>query len=126
KDILIKLDIWDIKERMINELSGGTLQRVFLARTLAQTPEIILLDEPANHLDLKHQVELLDYLKTWVKANNKLVIGVFHDLNMARRFGDTAIVLENGKIAIAGKIDDVLQNETTSRVFGIDIRGFLL
>jgi iron complex transport system ATP-binding protein len=70
ENILIKLDIWNIRERMIDELSGGTLQRVFLARTLAQTPDLILLDEPANHLDLKHQIELLNFLKMWVKENN--------------------------------------------------------
>ncbi len=76
-DILKKLDLWEIKERMIDELSGGTLQRVFLAKTMAQTPRLILLDEPANHLDLKHQIALLDYLKSWVKENNTSLIGVF-------------------------------------------------
>ena len=125
KDILIKLDIWDIKDRMIDELSGGTLQRVFLARTLAQTPDLILLDEPANHLDLKHQIELLDFLKTWVKENNKTLIGVFHDLNMARLFGDTAIVLNNGTTAACGQIEEVLNSEVMKKVYGIDIHTFM-
>jgi len=125
EDTLKKLDIWDIKECMIDELSGGTLQRVFLARTLAQTPDLILLDEPANHLDLKHQIELLDFLKAWVKENNKTLIGVFHDLNLARLFGDTAIVMNNGKIAADGKIDEVLNSEILSNVYGIDIRAFM-
>jgi len=125
EDILHKLDIWDIKDRMIDELSGGTLQRVFLARTLAQSPGLILLDEPANHLDLKHQIELLDFLKTWVKENNKMLIGVFHDLNLARQFGDTTVVMNNGAIAANGKINDVLNSDTLSSVYGIDIRGFM-
>lgn len=125
KDILIKLDIWDIKDNMIDELSGGTLQRVFLARTLAQTPDIILLDEPANHLDLKHQIELLDYLKKWVRETGKTLIGVFHDLNMARRFGDTALVLNNGEIAANGKIEEVLNGEVLNTIYGIDIRAFM-
>ena len=124
-NILIKLDIDDIRDRMIDELSGGTLQRVFLARTLAQTPDLILLDEPANHLDLKHQIELLNFLKTWVKENNKTLISVFHDLNLARQFGDTAIVLNNGTIAASGKIDEVLNGEILNGVYGIDIRAFL-
>jgi len=125
ENILTKLDIGDIRERMIDELSGGTLQRVFLARTLAQTPDLILLDEPANHLDLKHQIELLNFLKAWVKGNNKTLISVFHDLNLARQFSDTAIVLHNGTIAAGGKIDEVLNSEILSNVYGIDIRAFM-
>jgi len=125
ENILIKLDIWDIRERMIDELSGGTLQRVFLARTLAQTPDLILLDEPANHLDLKHQIELLNFLKAWVSENNKTLISVFHDLNLARLFCDTAIVLNNGTIAVHGKIDEVLNSGILSDVYGIDIRAFM-
>ena len=123
--ILKKLDIWDIKERMIDELSGGTLQRVFLARTLAQTPDVILLDEPANHLDLKHQIELLDFIKKWISENNKTLIGVFHDLTMARRFCDSGVLLDNGEIAASGKIEEILNSETLSKVFDIDIRGFM-
>jgi len=125
ENILKKLDIWENKDRMIDELSGGELQRVFLARTLAQNPELILLDEPSNHLDLKHQIELLKYLKTWVKENNKTLISVFHDLNLARLFGDTAVVLNKGKLAASGKIDDVLGGGVLSDVYGIDIRGFM-
>ena len=125
ENILKKLDIWDIRERMIDELSGGTLQRVFLARTLAQTPDLILLDEPANHLDLKHQIELLNFLKAWVRENNKTLISVFHDLNLARLFSDTAIVLNNGTIAANGKIDEVLDSGILSGVYGIDIRAFM-
>lgn len=126
EDILKKLDIWNIREQMIDELSGGTIQRVFLARTLAQTPQIILLDEPANHLDLKHQIELLDYLKAWVKENDKTLIGVFHDFNLARRFGDTAVVMNNGTIAAAGKIEEVIKSKTFNSVFGIDVRSYML
>jgi len=125
EDILKKLDIWNIREQMIDELSGGTIQRVFLARTLAQTPQIILLDEPANHLDLKHQIELLDYLKVWIKENNKTLIGVFHDFNLARRFGDTAVVMCNGTTAAAGEIEEVLNSETINTVFGIDVRSYM-
>jgi iron complex transport system ATP-binding protein len=123
--IINQLDIGDIKNSMIDELSGGQLQRVFLARTLAQTPCVILLDEPTNHLDLKHQIELLRFLKSWVKENNTMVIGVFHDLNLARHFGDTAILMSNGEIAAGGIIEETLNSETLQTVYGIDIHAFM-
>jgi iron complex transport system ATP-binding protein len=123
--IINQLDIGDIKTRMVDELSGGQLQRVFLARTLAQTPCVILLDEPTNHLDLKHQIELLRFLKTWVKENNTILIGVFHDLNLARHFGDTAILMNNGEIAASGTIEETLNRETLQTVYGIDIHAFM-
>ncbi len=124
-DTLKKLDLWDIKERMIDELSGGTLQRVFLAKTMAQTPRLILLDEPANHLDLKHQIALLDYLKSWVKENGTSLIGVFHDLNLSRYFGDTAILMNEGNLAACGTIEEILNSEILATVYGIDIRTFM-
>jgi len=125
ENTLKKLDLWDSKDRMIDELSGGTLQRVFLAKTIAQTPRVILLDEPANHLDLKHQIALLDYLKSWVKENNTGIIGVFHDLNLARYFGDTAILMSDGNMAACGTIEEVLNSSNLEKVYGIDIRGFM-
>jgi iron complex transport system ATP-binding protein len=126
ENIINRLDIADIRDRMIDELSGGQLQRVFLAKTLAQSPEVILLDEPTNHLDLKYQIELLAFLKSWVSENGKTLIGVFHDLNLARRFGDTAIVMNGGTIAASGTIEETLNGETVSGVYGVDIRGFML
>jgi len=123
---LKKLDLWDIKDRMIDELSGGTLQRVFLAKTLSQTPCLILLDEPANHLDLKYQISLMDYLKTWVKENNTCLVGVFHDLNLARYFGDTALLMNEGNVAACGTIEEILDSENMEKVYGIDIRAFMM
>jgi iron complex transport system ATP-binding protein len=125
-DIITKLDIEDIREHMIDELSGGQLQRVFLARTLAQTPDVILLDEPTNHLDLKYQIELLQYLKNWVKENNTIFVSVFHDLNLARHFGDTALLIDKGIIAAYGPIEETLIHEKLQEVYGIDIRAFML
>ncbi|MCL2276619.1 MAG: ABC transporter ATP-binding protein [Treponema sp.] len=125
KEVLIKLDLWENKDRLIDELSGGTLQRVFLARTLAQASDVILLDEPANHLDIKHQIELLEFLRTWTKEKNKILVNVFHDLNLARRFSDSALILIDGKIAAKGDISDVLNSGVLNDAYGIDIKKFM-
>ena len=97
KDIILdcidKVGLMDYKDKMINELSGGQLQRVFLARVFAQDPDIILLDEPTNHLDLKHQIELLENLNKWTKENNKIVIAVLHDLNLVQYIADNVLLL---------------------------------
>ncbi|MDR0554623.1 MAG: ABC transporter ATP-binding protein [Treponema sp.] len=126
EDAIEKLDIEDIKDRMIDELSGGQLQRVFLAKTLAQNPDIILLDEPTNHLDLKNQVELLRYLTLWMRENNKTFIGVFHDLNLAHHLGNAALLMSNGEIAAMDTVDTVLNSDVLKSVYGIDVRAFML
>ena len=88
----------ELKDKNIKELSGGQLQRVFLARVLAQEPEIILLDEPTNHLDLRYQLELMAYLDQWVQVSNRIVVGVVHDMNLALSFADELLMLKDGKI----------------------------
>jgi iron complex transport system ATP-binding protein len=125
-NILQKLGLYEDRDKMITELSGGQLQRVFLARTLAQNPDLILLDEPTNHLDLKHQVELLEYLSTWAGENNKTVITVLHDLNLVRRFGATAALLHEGELADFGPPEKVLNEGTLTKIYGMDIRAFML
>ena len=126
EDTLKKLDIWSIKDRLIDELSGGQLQRVFLARTLVQDPYIILLDEPTNHLDLKHQVELLEYLSHWSKEKQRSVIAVLHDLNLARSFADSALMMNNkGKIAANGTCEQVFLKGKLQEVYDLDIETFM-
>ncbi|MDR0314057.1 MAG: ABC transporter ATP-binding protein [Treponema sp.] len=124
--VLIKLELMDVKDRLISELSGGQLQRVFLARTLVQNPDLILLDEPTNHLDLKHQVELLEYLSYWAKENNKAVIAVLHDLNLARRYADNAALMCNGMMVSSGKCESVLSGDMLKETYGLDIRAFMI
>ena len=126
RNTLSRLELWDVKDRLINELSGGQLQRVFLARALIQNPELILLDEPTNHLDLKHQVELLEYLAAWAGGSNRAVIAVLHDLNLARRYANNAVLMASGRMVLYGKCEDVLSDNRLAEVYGLDIRGFML
>ena len=111
---------------MITELSGGQIQRVFLARVFAQDPDIILLDEPTNHLDLKNQIDLLENLKEWIKVNNKIVVGVLHDLNLVQYFADNVLMLKDGQIVAYGEPQEVLNNPILNELYGINIKEFML
>ena len=113
------------KDNSITELSGGQLQRVFLARTLVQEPEIILLDEPTNHLDLKYQIELIEYLKQWAKEENRTVIGVLHDINLAMKLSDNIMVMKEGKIRANGKADDVITDSLLQEVYEINVAQYM-
>lgn len=125
-DSMKKVGIYELKDKMITELSGGQLQRVFLARVFAQNPDVILLDEPTNHLDFKHQIELLDNLSDWVKNNNKIVVGVLHDLNLVQYFADKVLILQDGKEVDYGLPEDVFRESTLNEVYGIDIKDFMV
>ena len=118
--------VLDIKDKLISELSGGQLQRVFLARAFAQDPEVILLDEPTNHLDLRCQIEILDYLKSWAKEKNKIVIAVLHDLNLVQNYGDRVLMLNDGVIKRNGNTKEVLNSDDLEEVYGIDIKTFMV
>jgi iron complex transport system ATP-binding protein len=117
----------ELQDRQINTLSGGQLQRVFLARVLAQNPQIILLDEPTNHLDLKHQIELVDYIKKWVKADkeNRAVIGVFHDINIALRLTKNILLMDNGMIGRIGEFSSIADSEYLQNLFGINVVSYM-
>ena len=116
----------DIKDKLISELSGGQLQRVYLARAFAQNPDVILLDEPTNHLDLKCQIEILDYLNKWTKENNKIVVAVLHDLNLVQAFGEKVVMMNNGEIISSGTPKEVLSESNLKEGYGVDIKGFML
>ena len=123
---LSNVGILDLKDKLINELSGGQLQRVYLARVFAQEPDVILLDEPTNHLDLKCQIEILEHINKWTKENQKTVIGVLHDLNLVQMFSDDVIMLSEGYIVSKGKTKDVLSEDKLKEVYGVDIKKFMI
>ncbi|MBO3445316.1 ABC transporter ATP-binding protein [Clostridium sp. CCUG 7971] len=125
-DSIEKVGLLDSKDKMISELSGGQLQRVFLARTFAQNPDVILLDEPTNHLDLKYQIELLEHLKDWTKANNKIAVGVLHDLNLVQYTADNVLLLNNGEVVSYGKPSKVLNEEKLKDIYDLDIKKFMV
>jgi iron complex transport system ATP-binding protein len=123
--ILASLELDGVRKRLISELSGGQLQRVFLARTLVQDPRIILLDEPTNHLDLKHQSALLEYLADWAKTGGRTVLAVLHDLSLAFRYGKTAALMREGRITARGPVEEVFSGAALKEAYGMDVRGYM-
>ena len=105
-ECLEKLNIINLKDKLINRLSGGELQKVFLARAFAQNPKIILMDEPTNHLDLNSQIELIYNLKEWVNKDFRCIIAVMHDINNALNFADKILVLKDGNSKFFGYTSD--------------------
>ncbi len=103
--------------RDFRSLSGGEKQRVILASALAQDPETLLLDEPTTFLDLKHQLAMYKLLSSLSKR--MLVVAVTHDLNLALRFSDRVIVMENGRIAAQGPPQEALAPALIDQVFGV-------
>ena len=125
KRSLEAVDLLDVKDREITSLSGGQLQRVFLARTLAQEPKIILLDEPTNHLDLKYQIELTHYLQNWVQEGERAVVGVLHDLNLALHLGGNMAVMKKGRIKALGKGDEIIKSGHLEESYEIDVADYM-
>lgn len=117
--------LWPLRERGIDTLSGGQLQRVFLARTLAQEPSVILLDEPTNHLDLQYQIALMESLREWSRQPGRAVVGVLHDLNLALSYADRLVLMHEGRVAAQGTPEQVLEPALLMRVFGLDVAAYM-
>ena len=112
-------------EQPLGALSGGQLQRVFLARTLAQETPIILLDEPTNHLDIKVQADLMDYLDGWSRAPGHTLVGVYHDINLALAMADTLVVLKEGRIIAKGSHEEIQAQGALDQAYDLDIQAYM-
>ncbi|MEB2792437.1 MAG: ABC transporter ATP-binding protein [Caldisphaeraceae archaeon] len=107
ESIIRELGIGNLKNKKYNELSGGEQRKVAIARTLAQNPKVLLLDEPTSHLDLKHQIEIMKTLKSISKTKKISVIMSLHDINLVPRFSDKLVVLNKGEIVYCGDPKDI-------------------
>lgn len=115
----------DLRHASALTLSGGELQRVFLAQVFAQRPDILLLDEPANHLDLKYQQQIFGLIADWLSQGGRAVITVVHDLSLARRYGTRALLLHQGRAAAQGDIETVFSPDTLRPVYGMDVHAWM-
>ena len=115
----------EMRKRNMLTLSGGEQQRVFLAQVFIQDPEILILDEPANHLDLPFQQELFSLIGEWLETPGRAVVTVMHDLSLARKYGTHALLLDRGRCAGQGKASEVLTPEALQSVYGMDVYGWM-
>lgn len=113
-------DVAGLADRPVDTLSGGQRQRVWIAMTLAQDTEALLLDEPTTFLDLAHQVEVLDLLHRLRAERGRTVVAVLHDLNQAARYADHLVAMRAGAVVAAGPPREILTAELVRDVFGLD------
>ena len=111
----------DLAARRIGELSGGEQQRVLIARALAQSTLVLLMDEPTAHLDLKHQADILNLVCSLAHAENLAVMIALHDLNLAAQYADRVALLSNSRLVALGQPEEVLTTESLSPVYGLRI-----
>ena len=125
--------VYEYRDRLLNELSGGQLQRVLLARTFAQGTPFLFLDEPGSNLDIKYRAELCDYLCKWAEGKTSTpygelkntVVAVFHDLGQARSVCERTVFLKDGKIAYDGPSASVITPECLQDIYDFDVAGYL-
>jgi len=118
--ILEEMDLGHLAEKSVREISGGEYQRVLLARVMMQDPEILLLDEPANHLDLRHQFHLLNKLKEET-VRGRTVIAVLHDINHTLQYAEHAVIMNEGQCYKTGKPHEILTPALIKDIFRTDL-----
>lgn len=126
--IITRMDLQDLSDKDLGELSSGQLQRVMIARGLAQQPEILILDEPTSNLDVKNQMDVMRFLRGYARENGVIVLMVCHDLNITSAFADRIIMMCDGGIIADGTSHEVMTESNISTVYGvrskvIDVEG---
>ena len=115
----------ELRHASVLTLSGGELQRTFLAQVFAQDPKLLILDEPANHLDLVYQKHIVGLIGEWLKQPGRAVLSVVHDLSLAKRYGTHAVLLSGGECIAQGEAGDVLMPDNLQRVYDMDVYAWM-
>ena len=113
------------RDQSVLTLSGGELQRTFLAQVFAQEPKLLLLDEPTNHLDLIYQKQVFAIISDWLKQPGRAVVSVVHDLSLAKAYGTHAVLMSGGKTVSQGEARDVLTSKNLDPVYGMDVSAWM-
>ena len=115
------MNLDDIRHQYIDNLSGGQRQRAYIAMTLAQDTDYILLDEPLNNLDMKHSVQIMQVLRKLATELNKTVVIVIHDINFASCYSDYIVAMKNGKLVHQGEINHIMQSTILQDIYDMTI-----
>lgn len=122
RQALAQMHLAELASRQVDTLSGGERQRLALAALLTQAPQIFMLDEPANHLDLHHQIMVMDLLVQQTREQGKALIMVVHDLNMTARYCDHVLLLLGNGQVLHGKMDEMMTQENLENLYGHPIQ----
>jgi len=116
-EAMLATNTWQYAHKSVRELSGGELQRVVVARAMVQEPELFLLDEPVSHLDLRHQILILDTVMSYCRRQESTVISVLHDINLAITYSDELIFMKKGRVYAKGKPEEIITEPILKEVY---------
>ncbi|MFD3261541.1 ABC transporter ATP-binding protein [Paenibacillus lentus] len=119
-EIVHRLDLQGLEHKPLQVLSGGQRQRVALGKVMAQQPEIVLLDEPTTYLDIRYQMQFMELVSSWQRAEHLTVIAVMHDLNLAALYCDKLLALQDGKVVAQGEPSEIITPEIVKSLFEVD------
>ncbi len=114
-----------LRKQSVLTLSGGELQRTFLAQVFAQNPKLLLLDEPTNHLDLVYQKQIFELIAGWLKTPSRAVISVVHDLSLAKAYGTGVLLMDQGRAVACGPAEEILVPAYLDPVYRMDVYGWM-
>lgn len=113
------------RKQSVLTLSGGEIQRTFLAQLFAQNPQILILDEPTNYLDIQYQEQIFCVIDEWITSKNKAVLAVVHDLSLASYFGTEFLLMNQGKAVSCGRKEKVMIPERLNQVYEMNVGSWL-
>ena len=115
------VDMYDFKDTLITQISGGQRQRAYLALALAQDPEILIMDEPTNALDLKYQIKFLEIIKKLKEKKDISIITILHDLNLTARYAEKILALKNGRSLGYGTCHEIISEKKIKDIFDVNV-----
>lgn len=115
------MELKELQDRYLDELSGGQRQMAFIAMVIAQDTEYIFLDEPLNNLDMRHSVQIMKVLKRLIKEKGKTIMVVIHDINFVSCYADHIVAMRNGQVICQGDTEEVIDENVLKEIYGMDI-----